>query len=131
MTSSSSVFPKVLPDDLPELSEYITVELISVSGDAVIVSFSAIKVFIRGNDDQFGVVSIDAAAPLDVYIDEDSTNPSISIAVVREQGTYGQVSEMFLNIKLTKLRSLAYSDKPHCLCVGILYVFAGRYHLAE
>ncbi|XP_061753493.1 adhesion G-protein coupled receptor V1 [Nerophis ophidion] len=85
----------ITDDQVPEIAESFQVVLLedSVKGDAVLVSPNAVLVTIEPNDKPHGVLSISGSAFIQpIRIDEDLTQRFEGIVIVRNGGSYGDVS---------------------------------------
>ncbi|XP_044225055.1 adhesion G-protein coupled receptor V1 isoform X2 [Thunnus albacares] len=82
-------------DKVPEIAESFHVVLLeeTVRGDAVLVSPNAVQVTIEPNDKPHGVLSISSSAVIQpISINEDLTQRFDGIIIVRNGGSYGDVS---------------------------------------
>ncbi|XP_051923302.1 adhesion G-protein coupled receptor V1 [Hippocampus zosterae] len=85
----------ITDDDVPEIAESFQVVLLeaSLKGDAVLVSPTTLLVTIEPNDKPHGVLSISSSAIIQpISIDEDLTQRFEGIVIVRNGGSYGEVS---------------------------------------
>ncbi|KAM4746526.1 adhesion G-protein coupled receptor V1 isoform 2-T2 [Anableps anableps] len=82
-------------DNVPEIAESFHVVLLedTIRGDAVLVPPNAVLVTIEPNDKPYGVLSISSAALIQpISINEDLTQKFDGIIIVRNGGSYGDVS---------------------------------------
>ncbi|XP_014844179.1 PREDICTED: G-protein coupled receptor 98 isoform X1 [Poecilia mexicana] len=82
-------------DNVPEIAESFHVVLLedTIRGDAVLVPPNAVLVTIEPNDKPYGVLSISSAAlHQPIIINEDLTQKFDGIIIVRNGGSYGNVS---------------------------------------
>nr|XP_057927104.1 adhesion G-protein coupled receptor V1 isoform X2 [Doryrhamphus excisus] len=91
----TSLLFNITNDEVPEIAESFQVVLLeeSIKGDAVLVSPNAVLVTIEPNDKPHGVLSISSSAVLQpISINEDLTQRFEGIIIVRNGGSYGNVS---------------------------------------
>uniref|UniRef100_A0A3Q2PRU9 Adhesion G-protein coupled receptor V1 n=1 Tax=Fundulus heteroclitus TaxID=8078 RepID=A0A3Q2PRU9_FUNHE len=91
----ASLLFNISDDAVPEIAESFHVVLLeeTIRGDAVLVSPNAVLVTIEPNDKPYGVLSISSAALVQpISINEDLTQKFDGIIIVRNGGSYGQVS---------------------------------------
>ncbi|KAM9822621.1 adhesion G-protein coupled receptor V1 isoform 2-T2 [Syngnathus typhle] len=91
----SALLFNITDDEVPEIAESFQVVLLeaSLKGDAVLVSPTAVLVTIEPNDKPHGVLSIGSGAVIrPISIDEDSIQRFEGMVIVRNGGSYGQVS---------------------------------------
>ena len=85
----------LMDDTIPELAEDFSIALLNPSDNAVLVDPSTTVVTILPNDDQHGVVSLTSTnpgSPPSIVIDEDTTSFTDNFSVIRDGGTFGEVS---------------------------------------
>ncbi|XP_038076858.1 adhesion G-protein coupled receptor V1-like isoform X2 [Patiria miniata] len=93
MTKTISI--AILDDPTPELAEEFSISLANPSTNAVLVEPVTTVVAILPNDDQHGVLSLsseNSGSSPKAVINEDTTFSTSSFTVVREGGTFGEVS---------------------------------------
>ncbi|XP_061673206.1 adhesion G-protein coupled receptor V1 isoform X2 [Syngnathoides biaculeatus] len=91
----TSLFFNITDDEEPEIAESFQVVLLeaSLKGDVVLVSPSTVLVTIEPNDKPHGVLSISSSTFIQpISIDEDLTQRFEGIVIVRNGGSYGEVS---------------------------------------
>ncbi|KAM8865111.1 adhesion G-protein coupled receptor V1 isoform 2-T2 [Synchiropus picturatus] len=94
-TFKRSLMFNISDDAEPEIAESFHVVLLeeSITGDAVLVSPNSVLVTIEPNDKPHGVLSIGSGpASLPITINEDSTQRFSGLIIVRNGGSYGDVS---------------------------------------
>ncbi|KAM7391822.1 hypothetical protein PAMP_022479 [Pampus punctatissimus] len=91
----TSLLFNINDDKVPEIAESFHVVLLeeTIRGDAVLVSPNAAQVTIEPNDKPHGVLSISSSAIIQpISINEDLTQRFDGIVIVRNGGSYGDVS---------------------------------------
>ncbi|XP_053180894.1 adhesion G-protein coupled receptor V1 [Scomber japonicus] len=91
----TSLLFNIFDDKVPEIAESFHVVLLeeTVGGDAVLVPPNTVQVTIEPNDKPHGVLSISSSAILQpISINEDLTQRFDGIIIVRNGGSYGDVS---------------------------------------
>ncbi|KAM9857814.1 adhesion G-protein coupled receptor V1 [Aulostomus maculatus] len=91
----TSLMFNISDDEVPEIAESFHLVLLeeTVRGDAVLVPPNAVLVTIEPNDKPHGVLSISSSAVLQpISINEDLTQRFDGIIIVRNGGSYGDVS---------------------------------------
>ncbi|XP_031160888.2 adhesion G-protein coupled receptor V1 isoform X2 [Sander lucioperca] len=91
----TSLLFKITDDTVPEIAESFHLVLLeeTLRGDAVLVSPNAVLVTIEPNDKPHGVLSISSSAVFQpISINEDLTQRFEGIVIVRNGGSYGDVS---------------------------------------
>ncbi|XP_054629148.1 adhesion G-protein coupled receptor V1 isoform X2 [Dunckerocampus dactyliophorus] len=91
----TSLLFNITDDEVPEIAESFQVVLLeeSIKGDAVLVSPNAVLVTIEPNDKPHGVLSISSSVVNQpISINEDLTQRFDGIVIVRNGGSYGDVS---------------------------------------
>uniref|UniRef100_A0A3Q2DXJ8 Adhesion G-protein coupled receptor V1 n=1 Tax=Cyprinodon variegatus TaxID=28743 RepID=A0A3Q2DXJ8_CYPVA len=109
----ASLFFNISDDDVPEIAESFHVVLLeeTIRGDAVLVSPNAVLVTIEPNDKPYGVLSISSAALIQpIIINEDLTQKFDGIVIVRNGGSYGEVSANWSISRNSSDRSPVLSD---------------------
>eukprot|EP00118_Oscarella_pearsei_P022727 m.265821 g.265821 ORF g.265821 m.265821 type:complete len:6112 (+) comp40493_c2_seq23:779-19114(+) len=81
----------IVNDTTPEINETFTVELSSLTGGARFASGGGnLTVDILTNDDAHGLISF-ASVSLSVIVDENVTDSPLTLNLIREKGTFGEV----------------------------------------
>ncbi|XP_077417871.1 adhesion G-protein coupled receptor V1 isoform X3 [Vanacampus margaritifer] len=109
----SSLLFNITDDDVPEIAESFQVVLLeaSLKGDAVLVSPTSVLVTIEPNDKPHGVLSISSSAVIQpISIDEDLTQRFEGIVIVRNGGSYGEVSANWSISRNASVRSPVSDD---------------------
>uniref|UniRef100_A0AAV2MS74 Staphylococcus aureus surface protein A n=1 Tax=Knipowitschia caucasica TaxID=637954 RepID=A0AAV2MS74_KNICA len=93
--NKTSLFFNISDDTDPEIAESFYIKLLkdTIRGDAVLVSPSEVHVTIEPNDKAFGVLSLSSGVMIQpLIIDEDSISRFEGIVIVRNGGSFGNVS---------------------------------------
>lgn len=78
----------------------------------MIISPDTVTITINGNDDQHGVIGFDPVTQFPLYMNEDAADGSVSMVLVREGGTYGNVS--------IRCPSVAFETDQYCIAYAPL-----------
>ncbi|XP_047139693.1 adhesion G-protein coupled receptor V1 isoform X1 [Hydra vulgaris] len=104
----------VSPDDLPELEEVFLLELNVLYGDARLGVVSCALITILANDYPFGLFSFFSENT--IYVDE--SQKTVKVAVVRNQGTFGNVT-----VEFTTESNTAVSETGNQPMLGVEFNF--------
>lgn len=93
----AEVLLTLLPDDVPELEELYTVQLITVEGGAELdTNRSTVRLRVEANDEPYGVFAIYSEhQQIMVEVQRDGHERHIALNVTRHKGTFGNVSVQY------------------------------------
>lgn len=85
---------RVLKDPIPELHEVFTIRLTNPSFNVILSNPHELRVIIAQNGDPYGVVSFNESHVVNqtIVLDEDENILTASVPIIRNSGTYGNIS---------------------------------------
>lgn len=111
--NKTSLLFNIIDDTYPEIAESFRVILLedTIRGDAVLVQPTEVQVTIEPNDKAYGVLSLSSSVVIQpLIIDEDLTTRFEGIVIVRNGGSFGNVSANWTITRNSSIKAPVFDD---------------------